>query len=139
MKFHSSVFSRLSSLSFLAVRVWQQVLLATILGLSGQHSLGNDYDQFLVARYDFEDTNNPYVDSSGNNNDPDEFVSGSQPDTFSTDAAVGQYARLFFGDTGFQFDQSAPAYPNLSNALSGNFSVTALITAGFGLHFSPGA
>ena len=127
MKFHSSVFSRLSSLSFLAVRVWQQVLLATILGLSGQHSLGNDYDQFLVARYDFEDTNNPYVDSSGNNNDPDEFVSGSQPDTFSTDAAVGQYARLFFGDTGFQFDQSASAYPNLSNALSGNFSVTAWV------------
>jgi hypothetical protein len=91
-------------------------------------SLANDYDPFLVARYNFEDTNNPYADSSGNNNYNDcTSSSGTNSDTFSTDAAVGQYARLFFGDTSFCFTQSDPAYQNLSNALSGNFSVTAWV------------
>jgi hypothetical protein len=111
-----------------AYRVLWQVVLAFALGITtGQNLLGNDYDSYLVARYNFENTNNPYADSSGNNNNPDEFTSGSQPDTFSTNAAVGQYARLYFGDTCFSFDQSASAYPNLSNALSGNFSVTAWV------------
>jgi hypothetical protein len=87
----------------------------------------NDYDPFLVARYDFEDTNNPYSDSSGNNNNPDYFTTGATNDTFSTDDAVGQYARLFFGDTSFSFTQDNPAYQNFSNALSGNFSVTAWV------------
>jgi concanavalin A-like lectin/glucanase superfamily protein len=88
----------------------------------------NDYDPFLVARYNFEDTNNPYSDSSGNNNNPDcSSTSGPTNDAPSSDAAVGVYARLFFGDTSFCFTQADPAYQNLSNALSGNFSVTAWV------------
>jgi len=113
-----------TTLNFLPGRWWRHVLLAAILGLTGQNLLGNDYDSFLVARYNFENTNSPYADSSGNNNNPNEFPSGSPADTFSTNAAEGQYARLYFGQTGFQFDQSDPAYNHLSNALSGNFSVT---------------
>ncbi len=113
--------------SFIARRRLCQLVLALTLGITGQNLLGNDYDPFLVARYDFENTNNPYADSSGNNNNPDEIYEGSTNDTFSTNAAVGQYARLFFGDSDFAFDQSVPAYNNLSNALTGNFSVTAWV------------
>ncbi len=91
-------------------------------------SAANDYDPFLVARYNFEDTNNPYADSSGNENDNDcTSSSGTNADIFSTDAAVGQYSRLFFGDTSFCFTQDNPAYQNLSNALAGDFSVTAWV------------
>ncbi|HXR04323.1 MAG TPA: LamG domain-containing protein [Verrucomicrobiae bacterium] len=88
----------------------------------------NDYDPFLVARYNFEDTNDPYADSSGNNNYNDcSTSSGTNYDTFSTNAAVGQFARLFFGDTSVCFTQNDPAYQNLSNAFAGNFSVTAWV------------
>jgi len=88
----------------------------------------NDFDPFLVARYDFEDTNSPASDSSGNGNDPDCSTSiGPTNDVPSTDAAVGNYARQYFGNTSFCFTQSDPAYNNLSNALSGNFSVTAWV------------
>ena len=85
----------------------------------------NDFDPFLVARYDFEITNAPGTDSSGNGNDPNcSSSSGTTYDIPSTDAAVGQFARQFFGETSYCFTQDDPAYLNLSNALSGNFSVT---------------
>jgi hypothetical protein len=88
----------------------------------------DDYGPFLVARYNFEDTNNPYNDSSGNNNNPDcGSTDGTNSDIFSTDAAVGLYSRDYFGNTSFCFTQSDPAYQNCSNALSGNFSVTAWV------------
>src|SRR5208282_509636 len=71
----------------------------------------NDFNPFLVARYDFEITNSPGTDSSGNNNNPDcSSSSGPQVDVPSTDAAVGSYARQFFGDTSYCFTQSDPAY-----------------------------
>ncbi len=85
-------------------------------------------DAYLVARYDFEATNSPGSDSSGNGNDPDcTTVIGLTNDVPSTDAAVGTYARQYFGNTSFCFTQYDPAYLNLSNALSGNFSVTAWV------------
>ena len=85
-------------------------------------------DLYLVARYDFEATNSPGLDSSGNGNDPDCTTTiGPTNDVPSTDAAVGTYARQYFGNTSFCFTQSDPAYLNLSNALSGNFSVTAWV------------
>ncbi len=111
----------------LTLRQFSLLLLGFASAIAGQNLRGNDYDAFLVARYNFEDTNNPDADSSGNNNHPDSFTSGSPADTFSTDAAVGQYSRLYFGDTSFSFTQANPAYQNLSNALSGNFSVTAWV------------
>ena len=91
-------------------------------------SPANDYDQYLVARYNFEDTTTPTKTVRATITTlTAASVSGTNADTFSTDAAVGQYARHFFGDTSFCFAQSDPAYQNLSNALSGNFSVTAWV------------
>jgi hypothetical protein len=88
----------------------------------------NDFDPFLVARYNFEDTNSPGMDSSGNGNDTDcTTVSGTTNDTFSTNAAVGMYSREFFGDSSYCFYPGGTSYLNLSNALSGNFSVTAWV------------
>ncbi|HTY87877.1 MAG TPA: LamG domain-containing protein [Candidatus Acidoferrum sp.] len=85
-------------------------------------------DFYLVARYDFEATNSPGADSSGNGNNPDcSTVIGPTNDVPSTDAASGTYARQYFGNTSFCFTQYDPAYLNLSNALSGNFSVTAWV------------
>jgi hypothetical protein len=90
--------------------------------------LANSLDAYLVARYDFELTNAPGTDSSGNGNNPDcTTVIGPTDDVPSTNAAVGTYARQYFGDTSFCFTQYDPAYLNLSNALSGNFSVTAWV------------
>ena len=54
-------------------------------------------------------------------------TTGTTNDVPSTDAVVGTYARDYFGNTSFCFTQSDPAYNNLSNALSGNFSVTAWV------------
>ncbi|HEX4263568.1 MAG TPA: LamG domain-containing protein [Verrucomicrobiae bacterium] len=77
-----------------------------------------------VARYDFEDTNNPVTDSSGhNNNGYYSDSSDSTNDVASTNSAVGTYAREFFGNTYIYF----VGFPMLSNALSGNFSVTAWV------------
>jgi len=88
----------------------------------------NDFDPFLVARYDFEIPDSPGTDSSGNGNDPDcGSASGPNQDVASTNAAVGNYARQYFGDTSFCFTQNDPAYNNLSNAMSGNFTVTAWV------------
>jgi len=78
-----------------------------------------------VARYDFEDTNNPGIDTSGHHNDSSCFGSiGVNVDVGSTNAIVGNYARQFFGDSLICF---AGNFPNLSNALSADFSVTAWI------------
>lgn len=86
------------------------------------------FDVNLVARYDFEVTNSPGLDSSGNGNNPNcSTTTGPTNDVPSTNAAVGSYARQYFGNTSFCFTQYDPAYLNLSNALSGNFSVTAWV------------
>jgi hypothetical protein len=88
----------------------------------------NDYFPFLVGRFNFEDTNNPYADSSGNNNDNDcTSVNGPNQDTASTNAAVGNYARFFGGNTWFCFSPYAPGYVPFSNALAGNFSLSAWV------------
>ena len=87
----------------------------------------NAFDAFLVARYNFENTGSPGTDTSGNgNNNNCTGSSGGSPvpDTASTDAKVGTYSRQFFGDTSICFTDGGNAFPNLSNAISGNFSVT---------------
>lgn len=83
----------------------------------------------LVARYNFEVTNNAGIDSSGNGNDANCGTGdgGTNLDTFSTDAAVGLYARLFKGDTGICFNPGSTTFNNLSNALYGSFSWSAWI------------
>lgn len=84
-----------------------------------------------VARFDFENTNSPGTDSSGHNNSANCTSGNGNPnpnlDTYSTNAAVGSYARQFFGDTDLCFVPGSSSGLNLSNALSGNFTVTAWI------------
>jgi hypothetical protein len=81
-----------------------------------------------VGRYDFEDTNSPGTDTSGRHNDANcNSASGPNVDVASTNAAVGNYARQFFGDTSICFSPNSQGYSNLSNALSGSFSVTAWV------------
>ena len=82
-----------------------------------------------VARYDFEDINSPGTDSSGHNNNADctSGNGGTNLDTFSTNSAVGTYARQFFGDTSICFSPGGSPYASLSNALSGSFSLTAWV------------
>jgi hypothetical protein len=84
-----------------------------------------------VARFDFEDTNSPGTDSSGHNNSANCTSGNGNPnpnlDTYSTNAAVGTYARQFFGDTSLCFSPGSSSCLNLSNALSGDFTVTAWI------------
>ncbi len=87
----------------------------------------SDVSAPLVARYDFENTNAPGIDTSGHNINSDCFTSGSQNDIPSTNAAVGTYARQYFGDSSFCFYAFGSVYSGLSNALSGNFSVTAWV------------
>jgi len=90
----------------------------------------NAFDAFLVARYNFENTGSPGIDTSGNaNNNNCTGSSGGSPvqDIASTDAKVGTYARQFFGDTSICFTDGGNAFPNLSNAISGSFSVTAWV------------
>lgn len=90
----------------------------------------NPFDAFLVARYNFENPGSPGHDTSGNSNDNDcTASSGGSPvqDTASTDAAVGTYAREFFGDTWICFTDGGTAFPNLSSAVAGNFTVTAWV------------
>jgi hypothetical protein len=83
----------------------------------------------LVARYNFEVTNNAGIDSSGNGNDANCGAGdgGTNLDTFSTDAAVGLYARLFRGDTAICFNPGSTTFNNLSNALYGSFSWSAWV------------
>jgi len=84
-----------------------------------------------LARFDFEITNSPWTDSSGHNNNASYTSVDGNPnpnlDTYSTNAAVGTYARQFFGDTSIYFASGNAPFVNLSNALSGNFTVTAWI------------
>lgn len=94
----------------------------------GPTSSTADFSQYLVARYDFEDTNSPGLDSSGNNNNANcGGGTGGQVDVPSTNAAVGNYARQYFGNTFICFPPGSPAYPALSNAISGDFTVTAWV------------
>jgi hypothetical protein len=84
----------------------------------------------LVGRYDFEDTGSAGLDSSGNGNHANCGTGngGTNNNTFSTDAAVGSYSRLFFGDDGICFSPNGAAcFLNLSNALYGSFSWTAWV------------
>jgi hypothetical protein len=87
-------------------------------GSSGGHS--------IVARYNFEQTNSPGVDSSGHGNDANcgGGDGNANVDTFSTDAVVGNYSRDFLGHTFICFSPPAVSFNNLSNALSGSFSVS---------------
>ncbi|HEY3761735.1 MAG TPA: LamG-like jellyroll fold domain-containing protein [Verrucomicrobiae bacterium] len=91
----------------------------------------NGVNGTLIAEYDFEDTNSPGLDSSGNGNDSNCTSGSGNPnphlDIASADAAVGQYARQFFGDTSLCFYQPSQVFNNLSNALAGNFTVTAWV------------
>lgn len=82
--------------------------------------------QFPTGRYDFEDTNNAGIDTSGHHNDANcSGSSGTNVDIVTTNAAVGNDARQFFGDSSICF---AGGYsPGISNALSGDFTVTAWI------------
>lgn len=80
---------------------------------------------FPAARYDFEDTNNAGIDSSFHHNDANcSGSSGTNMDIPSTNAMVGTFARQFFGDSSICFSGD---YPGLSNALSGDFTVSAWI------------
>lgn len=90
----------------------------------------NSFDQFLVGRYDFENPGSPGNDSSGNANHSNcSGNSGTSPinDVASTNSAVGTYARQFFGDTWLCITDGSTAFANLSNALSGSFSVSAWV------------
>lgn len=90
--------------------------------------LSNVFDAYLVARYDFEDTNSAGLDSSGNDNSANcSTSSGPLEDAPSTNAAIHAYARQYFGETSICFTPGGSAFPNLSNALAGNFSVTAWV------------
>jgi Concanavalin A-like lectin/glucanases superfamily len=81
-----------------------------------------------VARFDFEDTNSPGIDSSGHNNNANcSSGSGDQEDMASTNAAVGSYARQYFGDTSICFTPDSSAFNNISNAIYGSFSLTAWV------------
>lgn len=91
---------------------------------------GGAFEAFLVARYNFENPGSPGNDTSGNGNHNN--CTGSSggspiPDTASTNAAVGTFARQFFGDTSICFTEGGSAFPNLSNAISGSFTVTAWV------------
>ena len=91
-------------------------------GISGGHA--------IVARYDFEQTNSPGVDSSGHGNDSNcggGDGSTNNADTFSPDAAVGNYAREFLGHTFICFTPPASSFTNLSYAFSRSFSVSAWV------------
>ena len=90
----------------------------------------------LVARYDFENTNDSVfavagTDSSGNDNDANCGSGNGNPnptlDTFSTNAAVGSFARKWFGDTSICFYPGSTTFDNLSNALAGSFSWSAWV------------
>jgi hypothetical protein len=86
----------------------------------------------LVARYNFENTNDIYtagIDSSGNGNDANCSTGngGTNADTFSTDAAIGSYSREFKGDTAICFYQGGSTFNNISNSIYGDFSWTAQI------------
>jgi hypothetical protein len=86
----------------------------------------------LVAEYNFETTSAVTlaagVDSSTNGNNATASGSfGSTNDVSSTNAAVGTYARLFFGDTDLAFVNPSTAFSNLSGVLGGSFSVTAWV------------
>ena len=86
------------------------------------------FDETLVARYDFEQTNSPGTDSSGNGNNANcGSGNGGTDDTFTTNSAVGSYARQYFGNTSICFPPNAPAFPNLSNAYRGSFSLSAWV------------
>lgn len=90
----------------------------------------NPFDAHLVARYNFENPGSPGEDSSGqgNNNNCTSSSGGSPvPDTASSDAAVGAFARRFYGDTSICFTDGGSAFPNLSNAISGSFTITAWV------------
>jgi hypothetical protein len=87
----------------------------------------SDVSGLLIGRYDFEDTNAPGLDSAGHHNDANcSSVSGPNVDVAVTNAASGQYAREFFGESSICFETGS-AYENLSNTLAGSFSVTAWI------------
>jgi hypothetical protein len=89
---------------------------------------GNAFDAFLVARYNFEDPNDPGNDTSGNDNDNNcTGSSGPNEDVTSTAAAAGTRSREFFGDSSICFTDGGNAFPNLSNAISGSFTVTAWV------------
>jgi hypothetical protein len=80
-----------------------------------------------LARFDFEDTNNPGNDSSGHNNNASGSDSFGQLDIASTNSTVGLFARQYFGQTRLDFYPGTQCFPGLSNALSGTFSVTAWV------------
>ena len=85
----------------------------------------------LVARYNFEITNSPGTDSSGNGNDSNcgsGNGSTNNLNTFSTNAAVGSYARQYFGNDALCFyPNGAASFNNLSNAYYGSFSLSAWV------------
>ena len=91
---------------------------------------GSALNQYLVARYDFEDPDWAGHDSSGNDNDANcgSGNGGSNEDMASPDAAVGNLAREYFGDTSICFfPNGAACFDSLSNALLGSFSWTAWV------------
>jgi hypothetical protein len=86
--------------------------------------------QPLIARYNFEDPDSSGIDSSGNGNNANcgSGNGGPNEDTPSPDAAVGNLAREFFGDTSICFfPGGAACFDSLSNALLGSFSWTAWV------------
>lgn len=90
--------------------------------------VSNSINQFLVARYDFENTSAPSHDSSGNGNDFNcGSSSGPLEDVPSTNAAVHLYAREFFGQTSQCIAPGNPTFDSVSNALSQSFTITAWV------------
>jgi len=90
----------------------------------------NPFDVSLVARYTFDNPASPGNDSSGNGNNSNcSGSSGANPvdDVASSDAAVGDFAREFFGDTSICYTDTGSAFPNLSNAIAGSFTVSAWV------------
>jgi hypothetical protein len=94
-------------------------------------AITSPFNAYLVARYDFEITNSPSTDSSGNGNDANCGSGNNSPtnnDTFSTSAAVGSYAREYFGNNAICFyPNGAACFNNISNALYGSFSLSAWV------------
>jgi len=80
-----------------------------------------------VGRYDFEDTNDPTIDSSGHRNNIDYYTQGSPADMPSTNAAVGNYAWQFLGNSQYLFTSGSQDFTALSNALTGSFSISAWV------------
>jgi len=88
-----------------------EAIIQLIVSTVGQPA--HDFDPFLVARYDFELTNAPGTDSSGNGNTPDCSGSSGTNATLFHRRASGLCPAVFWPEL-LLFHQDDPPYANLS-------------------------